>query len=261
MSAILYLAFVASSGQQVYVDSGGYYYGSTPYYSTWSGPGWSRGYWGPSRWFGWSPLRGGRYDTDSNPAYGYPVSAYGAPVYGDGVGGVYSDPCRAVSGGTDTAYDTDGQYSTAHPDLGERVHQVQMIQGVGFEPGMLRINVGDTVEWRNNSQDTHTVTFDPARAAEAAHVSLPEGVEPFDSGELAPGETFSHTFGTAGVYHYVCRPHEDHGMIGTIVVRDPSAEQGGPPAPAEEEPVPRRAADDEGLEELPLAEPPADELY
>ena len=261
MSAILYLAFVASSGQQVYVDSGGYYYNSSPYYTnTWSGPGWSGSYWRPSRWAAWSPF-GRRSYTYGYPTYSYPVSTYsnyGTPVYNDGT--VYSDPCRGVDGAADTAYDDmDGEYSTARPDLGERVHHVQMIKGVGFEPGMLRINVGDTVEWRNTTQEMHTVTFDADMAANPAHVSLPEGVEPFDSGEIAAGENFSHTFDTAGVYHYICKPHEDHGMVGTIVVKEAEQREAAPAPAADEERVPARRTDAD--EELPFGEPPEAERY
>jgi plastocyanin len=178
-------------------------------------------------------------------------------------GTVYSDPCRGVDRGADTAVDdTSGDYSSARPDLGEQVHHVQMVQGVGFEPGMMRINVGDTVSWKNNTREMHTVTFDPDLAADAAHVSLPEGVEPFDSGEIAPGDSFTHTFDKAGVYHYICKPHEEHGMVGTIVVKEAPQQEGAAPAPAaDEEPIPTRASEDEGTEELPIAEPPEAERY
>jgi plastocyanin len=212
---------------------------------------------------GWSPFGRRYYTTYNYPTYSYPVSTYsnyGTPVYNNGT--VYSDPCRGVDGATDTAYDdVEGDYSSARPDLGERVHHVQMIQGVGFEPGMMRINAGDTVAWKNNTREMHTVTFDPDLASTAANVSLPDGVEPFDSGEIAPGDSFTHTFDTAGVYHYICQPHEDHGMVGTIVVREAATDAGAAPAPAaDEEPV-RSRASEAAEEELPLAEPPEDERY
>ena len=40
----------------------------------------------------------------------------------------------------------------------------------------------------------------------------------FDSGQLEPGATFSHTFRVPGTYRYFCVPHEVAGMIGTLIV-------------------------------------------
>jgi plastocyanin len=36
---------------------------------------------------------------------------------------------------------------------------------------------------------------------------------------MKEGETFEVTFEVPGTYRYVCLPHEDHGMRGTVVVR------------------------------------------
>jgi hypothetical protein len=38
------------------------------------------------------------------------------------------------------------------------------------------------------------------------------------------GETFSHTFETEGVYHYLCTPHEQFGMMATVIVGEPHLE-------------------------------------
>jgi plastocyanin len=89
---------------------------------------------------------------------------------------------------------------------------------VAFMPDQVTVSVGDTVEWRNESGVTHTVTADPDLAADPANVELPEGAEAFDSGEVASGESFSYTFEQAGTYRYVCLPHERQGMLGTVVV-------------------------------------------
>lgn len=53
-----------------------------------------------------------------------------------------------------------------------------------------------------------------------SHVALPEGVAPWDSGELTGGQTWSRTFDVPGTYRYFCGPHEGRGMIGTITVTD-----------------------------------------
>ncbi len=100
----------------------------------------------------------------------------------------------------------------------QETHVIEMTQDLNFEPKAITIRVGDTVEWRNPSGLPHTATFDPTKAADAGNVALPQGVEPFDSGTVDPGESWSHTFETAGRYQYVCLPHEMAGMIGEVVV-------------------------------------------
>ncbi len=87
-----------------------------------------------------------------------------------------------------------------------------------FDPATLTVAKGTTVTWRNASASVHTITFNPAQAANKADATLPDGVQPFDSGDLNPGQTFQHTFDTPGTYKYYCAPHEMVGMVGTIVV-------------------------------------------
>jgi plastocyanin len=90
------------------------------------------------------------------------------------------------------------------------------MSGFSFEPASVRVMAGDTVEWRNKSYFTHTVTADPARFPN--DVSIPAGAMPFESGRIPPGELFRHTFVTPGTYKYVCTPHVDLGMAGTVIV-------------------------------------------
>ena len=87
-----------------------------------------------------------------------------------------------------------------------------------FSPATVNVKVGDTVKWTNPGIITHTVTFDPAAAVDKANVALPEGVAPFDSGNLEQDATFSHTFTVKGTYKYVCKLHEAMCMVGTVVV-------------------------------------------
>lgn len=98
--------------------------------------------------------------------------------------------------------------------------EVRMTNALTFSPATLNISVGDTVTFRNTSTNgiVHTATCDPAKAAQASHVSLPQGAAVWDSGSLAPGGTFNHTFQVAGQYRYVCLPHETSNMLGTINV-------------------------------------------
>jgi plastocyanin len=87
-----------------------------------------------------------------------------------------------------------------------------------FVPAVANIKVGDTVHWTNAYSTSHTVTFDPAKAATPANVALPEGVAPFDSGNVEEDGSFSHTFTVKGTYRYICIYHEAMGMVGTVVV-------------------------------------------
>lgn len=97
---------------------------------------------------------------------------------------------------------------------------VTMSNRLVYEPADLDIRVGQTVLWRNTSQIAHTVTADPERAAKEESVRLPEGAEPFDSGDMAPGAEFAHTFTVAGAYTYFCVPHELAGMVGRVLVKE-----------------------------------------
>jgi plastocyanin len=70
-----------------------------------------------------------------------------------------------------------------------------------FEPSKVNVQPGTTVKWMNKGTHKHTVTSN-------------KGL--WDSGDLAPGATYSVTFTTPGTYYYYCRHHK--GMQGTIVV-------------------------------------------
>jgi plastocyanin len=85
-------------------------------------------------------------------------------------------------------------------------HQIS-IDDMAFNPDNITIAAGDTVEWTNNMGMTHTATGDSGE---------------FDSGNIAPNKTFSHTFGDAGTITYHCKIHTF--MTGTVEV---SASQGG----------------------------------
>ena len=102
----------------------------------------------------------------------------------------------------------------------EATATVEMTNQLTFTSDSVVIGVGETVEFRNTSALVHTVTGDPSRSSLDASVHLPEGAEPFHSGRMKPGETFSHTFESTGTYRYFCVPHEGAKMHGVVVVRD-----------------------------------------
>jgi plastocyanin len=91
-----------------------------------------------------------------------------------------------------------------------------IMTGLHFYPETTHVKIGDIVEWRNQSSFTHSVNADPARFPN--DVSIPAGAAPFDSGRIPSGAIYSHTFTVPGTYRYVCLPHVDFSMAGTVVV-------------------------------------------
>ena len=82
------------------------------------------------------------------------------------------------------------------------------IQGLAFKPASVSVTAGTTVTWTNNDSVTHTITSDTGA---------------FNSGNVAPGATYSYKFGQAGTFAYHCSIHTT--MQGTVVVK--SAGGGG----------------------------------
>ena len=93
---------------------------------------------------------------------------------------------------------------------------VTATNNLDFEPRTLRVAVGDTVEWRNKSLFSHTVTLTAEKGAGNEGMELPDDAEPFDA-DLPPGQLFRHTFNVPGTYRYICEPHAFLGMRGTVV--------------------------------------------
>ena len=95
---------------------------------------------------------------------------------------------------------------------------VQMNDQFRFVPAAITIKAGDTVEWRNLGFIPHTVTADPRRAPGSRNIELPDSAKAFDSGWVTRGQSFRYTFSEPGVYRYVCLPHEQARMVGTVIV-------------------------------------------
>ncbi len=76
------------------------------------------------------------------------------------------------------------------------------ISGFAFSPATLTISVGENVTWINNDIAHHTIISD-------------SGTE-LTSPSFGKGETYSHTFNTAGTYAYHCSIHTT--MKGTVIV-------------------------------------------
>ncbi|HEX4559161.1 MAG TPA: cupredoxin family copper-binding protein [Mycobacterium sp.] len=85
----------------------------------------------------------------------------------------------------------------AAPVSGNQVN----IDGFAFVPASLTVSAGTTVTWTNRDEEPHTVA-----ASDGS----------FHSPGMGTGATFTHTFGTAGTFDYVCSIHPM--MHGTVVV-------------------------------------------
>lgn len=78
-----------------------------------------------------------------------------------------------------------------------------LIQGMAFSPQIIAVSAGDTVKWTNKDAISHT--------------SASDGTIIWDSGNISPGGSFTHTFKSVGSYGYHCGIHPS--MIGTVIVR------------------------------------------
>ncbi len=97
---------------------------------------------------------------------------------------------------------------------------VEMNDMLKFVPDKLTIKVGDTVTWHNVGTIPHTATDDPGKAFDPQHTKLPAGAEPWDSGIVEGGKSWSYAFATPGEYTYFCIPHEAAGMVARITVTE-----------------------------------------
>jgi len=74
------------------------------------------------------------------------------------------------------------------------------ITNFSFSPASITVKKGSAVTWTNNDSVTHTVTAD-------------SGTGP-NSGDLAPGKTYSFTYNSTGTFAYHCSIHTDmHGSV------------------------------------------------
>src|SRR5262245_317472 len=85
-----------------------------------------------------------------------------------------------------------------------------------FEPDVVHIRAGQTVQWRNTALITHSVSSDKSVAANPSDASIPAGATPFNSGDIPAGEVYTATFTVPGTYKYFCTHHESDGMVGTV---------------------------------------------
>jgi plastocyanin len=118
---------------------------------------------------------------------------------------------------------------------------------VWFDPIGVLIEPGQTVRWMLEANVHTSTAYHPANDNHA--LRIPQAAEPWDSGYLVePGDNFEMTLMVPGVYDYFCTPHEMAGMVGRIIVGEPTGPGTLPfdyfkddPAAQDWQPVPKAA--------------------
>jgi plastocyanin len=147
----------------------------------------------------WYYNNNGYYPRQANwyPAYTYP--AYTAPTYVYPTTSYYM-PAQPVA---------PAAAMPPAPSAPSTAATLVTITDGSFQPNLMRVAPGSTVRWENHGQRNHTV-------------SAIDGS--WDSGSIAPGASFSHTFDRVGTFAYRCNLHPQ--MQASIIV-----EQGAATAP------------------------------
>ena len=93
-----------------------------------------------------------------------------------------------------------------------------------FVPASVTIHPGDTVQWTWSSGGYYS----PMHSSTSGTPGAPNGL--WDSGLLSQGAVFTHTFNTAGTFHYYCTAHgQCCGMTGVVTVANPTPTPTPPP--------------------------------
>jgi plastocyanin len=89
---------------------------------------------------------------------------------------------------------------TAPPEVTNAQNTASVeIKGFAFNPASITVKKGTTVTWKQQDSAPHTITGTG-----------------FESGNLAKGQAFSHTFNDAGTFDYHCSLHPS--MKGKVIV-------------------------------------------
>ncbi len=100
------------------------------------------------------------------------------------------------------------------PAVSADLHVVQQV-GISFTPQNIIVLAGDTVRWEWTS-GSHTVT-------NGTGFLDPQAGTLFDTTINAGNPVFEYTFNDPGIFDYFCRPHEQFGMTGRVLVDAPTA--------------------------------------
>ena len=108
--------------------------------------------------------------------------------------------------------------AVASPSVAPAAARVTITSAPGFDPPLVSVSRGQSVQWVNTGRSPQTVTDDPTRVSNPNSAVLPTGAQPWDSGVLNSGQTFTFVFNTPGDYTYTSLPDELQGLIGHITV-------------------------------------------
>jgi plastocyanin len=100
--------------------------------------------------------------------------------------------------GTSSAPSSSGSSSSGTPQATVKV----VLQNISIQPADVTVAVGGTVTWVNQDTVTHNLSDDAGT---------------WSSGALAPGQSYSQKFSTAGKFPYHCIIHPS--MTGQITVQ------------------------------------------
>lgn len=92
-----------------------------------------------------------------------------------------------------------------------------------YLPRQVTIHTNDTITWKNNDTEAHTVTSGISEGIESLMNNkrgTPNGI--FDSGTFKPGQSWTHTFTNPGTYSYFCTIHP--WMEGVVLVQGGQAQ-------------------------------------
>jgi plastocyanin len=92
---------------------------------------------------------------------------------------------------------------------------------VWFDPIGILVEPGATIRWMVHENVHTTAAYHPANDFHS--LRIPEAAEPWNSDYLVnPGDHFAVTLTVPGIYDYFCLPHEIAGMVGRIIVGEPT---------------------------------------
>jgi pseudoazurin len=102
----------------------------------------------------------------------------------------------------------------SYPALGDEIEVKSLNRSsIGFfvfSPDFVRINPGDAINF---------VATDKGHEVHSVPGMIPEGAQPFDA---KMSQDIKVTFTVPGVYVIACKPHTQMGMVGIVVVGEPT---------------------------------------
>ena len=94
------------------------------------------------------------------------------------------------------------EVTQAPASAGPQTHVIEL-RGMKMDPQVLTVNVGDTIEWKNDDIVPHTATTTDSKE--------------FDSGSIAVGASWKYVAGKKGTFLYDCTFHPN--MRAKLVVQ------------------------------------------